>query len=193
MIELHRGSIAVDGVDLRSISRKTVRTRLIAIPQDPFLLPGTVRFNAAPGGSDSVADDSHIIAALAKVGLWPHVQNCGGLDADIDALALSHGQQQLFCLARAMLRRGTILVLDEATSNVDWATDELMQRVIRAEFADKTIITVAHRLRTILYSDVVVVLGDGQILEAGHPGELLARAGPFRELCGAQGITIDSI
>ncbi|RLL96888.1 hypothetical protein CFD26_106852 [Aspergillus turcosus] len=190
MIELQSGSITVDGIDLNNISRREVRSRLIAIPQDPFLLPGTVRFNASPG--ETVADNQ-IIEALEKVGLWEHVQKRGGLATDIDILALSHGQQQLFCLARAMLRPGTILVLDEATSNVDWGTDEVMQRVIREEFANKTIITVAHRLRTILDSDVVVVLGQGRILEAGHPGELLATPSQFRELCSTQGITIDSI
>ncbi|RHZ63440.1 uncharacterized protein CDV56_107137 [Aspergillus thermomutatus] len=190
MIELQSGSITIDGIDLDSISRQEVRSRLIAIPQDPFLLPGTARFNASPG--ETVADD-RIIKALEKVGLWEHIQKRGGLDTDIDILALSHGQQQLFCLARAMLRPGTILVLDEATSNADWGTDEVMQRVIREEFANKTIVTVAHRLRTILDSDLVVVLGQGCILKAGHPGELLASPSRFRELCSAQGITIDSI
>jgi ABC-type multidrug transport system fused ATPase/permease subunit len=190
MIELQSGSITIDGIDLKTIPRKEVRSRLIAIPQDPFLLPGTARLNASP---DETVADNQIIKALEKVGLWEHVQKRGGLDTDIDILALSHGQQQLFCLARAMLRPGNILVLDEATSNVDWGTDEVMQRVIREEFANKTIITVAHRLRTILDSDLVVVLGEGRILEAGHPGKLLTSPGHFRELCSTQGITIDSI
>ncbi|GES61683.1 ABC transporter [Aspergillus terreus] len=190
IIELQSGSITIDGIDLNNVSRQEVRSRLIAIPQDPFLLPGTVRFNASP--ADTVADEE-IIKALEKVGLWEHVQTRGGLDIDIDALALSHGQQQLFCLARAMLRSSTILILDEATSNVDGGTDEVMQRVIREEFANKTIITVAHRLRTILDSDFVVVLGHGCILEAGHPGGLLTSPSQFRELCSTQGITIDSI
>ncbi|GFF77533.1 hypothetical protein IFM62136_09593 [Aspergillus lentulus] len=190
MIELQSASITIDGIDLSSISRQEVRSRLIAIPQDPFLLPGTARFNASP---DETVADNQVIKALDKVGLWEHVQMRGGLDTDIDILALSHGQQQLFCLARAMLRPGNILVLDEATSNVDWGTDEVMQRVIREEFANKTIITVAHRLRTILDSDLVVVLGEGRILEAGHPGQLLTSRSQFWELCSAQGITIDSI
>ncbi|THC99810.1 hypothetical protein EYZ11_000740 [Aspergillus tanneri] len=190
MIELQSGSIMVDEIDLNSTSRQRVRSRLNAIPQDPLLLPGTVRFNASP--SETVADDQ-IMKALEKVGLWEQIQKRGGLDTDIDILALSHGQQQLFCLARAMLRPGTILVLDEATSNVDWATDEVMQRVIREEFANKTIISVTHRLRTILDSDLVVVLDQGRILEAGHPEELLASPSQFRELCSTQGITIDSI
>ncbi|GIC86176.1 uncharacterized protein Aud_002541 [Aspergillus udagawae] len=189
MIELQSGSITVDGIDLNNISRQEVRSRLIAIPQDPFLVPGTVRFNASP---DETVADNQITEALEKVGLWEHVQKRGGLDTDIGILSLSHGQQQLFCLARAILRPGTILVLDEATSNVDWGTDEVMQRVIREEFANKTVITVAHRLRTILDSDLVVVLGEGCILEVGHPGELLATPGQFRELCSTQGITIDS-
>ncbi|KAF7714218.1 Uncharacterized protein PECH_000287 [Penicillium ucsense] len=190
MIDLQSGRITIDGVSLDSVSRQEVRSRLIAIPQDPLMLPGTVRFNATP---DEAVADAMITQALEKVGLWDHVQKRGGLNIDIDTLALSHGQQQLFCLSRAMLRSGQIVVLDEATSNVDWATDQIMQQVIREEFAEKTIITVAHRLRTIIDSDLVVVMGDGCILETGHPAELLATDSQFRELCNAQGISIDNI
>lgn len=91
------------------------------------------------------------------------------------AQPLSHGQQQLFCLARAMLRESKILVLDEATSNMDAETDTLMQRIIRKEFSGHTIVTVAHRLNTIEDSDVVAVLDGGRLAEFGSPVELLAR------------------
>jgi len=106
----------------------------------------------------------------------------GGLDAQMKAQPLSQGQQQLFCLARAMLRDSRILVLDEATSNVDQETDTLMQRIIRREFAQHTIITVAHRLDTIADADVVAVLSEGRLVEFGKPEELLARQSRFREL-----------
>lgn len=183
MMELRSGGIYVDGIDLSSLPRQTVRSRLIAIPQDPFLPPGSVRFNMSPSGS---AADDQIITALGKVGLWPLVQQHGGLDSNINTLSLSHGQQQLFCLARAMLRPGMVLVLDEATSNVDWETDDKIQKIIREEFANRTILTVAHRLTTILDSDQVIVMGQGTVLEAGPPAELLAQRGPFRKLYDAQ-------
>jgi ATP-binding cassette subfamily C (CFTR/MRP) protein 1 len=184
MMELRRGAIYVDGIDLSTIPRQAVRSSLIAIPQEPLLLPGSVRFNVSPV---EVVTDDQIVTALQRVGLWMLVQqHQGGLDGDIDSLALSHGQQQLLCLARAILRPGTVLVLDEATSNVDWATDEKMQQVIREEFHNRTILTVAHRLTTILDSDQVVVMGHGTVLEAGPPDELLARRGHFWELYEAQ-------
>ncbi len=98
---------------------------------------------------------------------------------------LSQGQQQIFCLARAMLRReGRVLVLDEATSSVDKETDTELQRLIRAEFGGWTILTVAHRLETILDSDRVLVLDKGRVVENGAPGELLAKRGAFWELNG---------
>ena len=98
---------------------------------------------------------------------------------------LSQGQQQLFCLARAMLRKSKILVLDEATSNVDSETDALMQQIIREVFAQHTIITVAHRLNTIADSDIVAVLHEGNLVEFGPPGELLQRPSMFRDLNNA--------
>lgn len=183
MMELRGGGIYVDNIDISTIPRQIVRSRLIAIPQEPFFPPGTVCFNMSPSGT--VANDQ-IITALEKVGLWSLIQQHGGLDSNIDTLSLSHGQQQLFCLARAMLRPGMILVLDEATSNVDWETDDKIQKVIREEFQNRTILTVAHRLTTILDSDQVIVMGHGTVLEAGPPDELLVKRGHFWELYDAQ-------
>ncbi|KAF7853431.1 hypothetical protein EAF04_010722 [Stromatinia cepivora] len=184
LMELRQGQIYVDGFDLSTIPRQAVRSSLIAIPQEPFLLPGTVRFNVSP--VESVADEQ-IISTLERVGLWALVQqHQGALDGDMAALALSHGQQQLLCLARAMLRPGTILVLDEATSNVDQATDEKMQQIIREDFRDRTVLTVAHRLSTILDSDQVIVMGEGIVVESGPPTELLAKRETFWELYRSQ-------
>jgi ATP-binding cassette subfamily C (CFTR/MRP) protein 1 len=98
---------------------------------------------------------------------------------------LSQGQQQLFCLARAMLRKSKILILDEATSNVDSETDALMQQIIREVFAQNTIITVAHRLKTISDSDMVAVLHEGKLIEFGPPSELLQRPSMYRDLNSA--------
>ncbi|KAF4624451.1 hypothetical protein G7Y89_g13720 [Cudoniella acicularis] len=176
------GTITIDGLDLSTIPREIIRSRILAIPQEPFILSGTVRLNADPF---KLVSDDLIIAALTKVGLWTILESRGGLDAEMTANPLSQGQQQIFCLARAMLRRGNrILVLDEATSNVDAETDGVMQRLIREEFKEWTIITVAHRLDTILDSDKILVLDKGVIVENDSPDELLARKGAFWELRG---------
>lgn len=179
LIELDSGTIVIDGVDLRTVPREVIRTRMIAIPQDPFVLSDTVRVNAEPTGK---ASDDAIISALKKVKLWDSIQIRGGLDAQMKSQPLSQGQQQLFCLARAMLRKSRILLLDEATSNVDGETDALMQLIIRKEFAQHTIITVAHRLNTISDSDMVAVLHEGKLVEFGPPGELLDKPSMFRDL-----------
>lgn len=142
----------------------------MTLPQDPLILIGSVRLNADPASTN---DDNAIIEVLTKVGLWSVLSDRGGLDAEITASTLSKGQQQLLALARALLKKGKILLLDEPTSNVDAETDKTMQRILREEFAECTILTVAHRLNTIIDSDVVLVLDGGRLAEMGRPQELL--------------------
>lgn len=114
MIDLHSGRIIVDGLDISTIPREEIRTRLVGVPQDAFLIDGSsVRLNADPAGG---LTDAAIEDALRAVELWDIVTDNGGLDTSIEELHLSHGQRQLFCIGRAILRPSPIVVLDEATS-----------------------------------------------------------------------------
>lgn len=192
------GTVLVDGVDLAALPRDTVRSRLIAVSQDLFFLPGTMRQNLDPyrdydDGENGTAraDDHRLEAALRRVRLWDAVAEAGGLGSEFDETKLSQGQRQLFSLARALLRRrgdgGGIVLLDEATSSVDAETDALVQRVVREDFSGHTVVSVAHRLETIVDFDRVVILEKGCVAEEGCPRELLARPGGsrFRELWDA--------
>ncbi|TIA11583.1 putative multidrug resistance protein [Aureobasidium pullulans] len=184
LLDISAGVVIVDDIDISKIPRQQTRESIIAIPQDPYILSGTVRFNAAPHAAPFSETDSEvagepfpdrdIIAALERVDLWGLVSGRGGLDASMSDLGLSQGQKQLFCLARAILRRSTsrLLILDEATSSVDKHTDELMRRVIESEFRDHTIISIAHRLGSLLGCDRVVVMDGGRIAEVGAPATL---------------------
>ncbi|PGH20053.1 hypothetical protein AJ80_03703 [Polytolypa hystricis UAMH7299] len=183
LIELGSGSITIDGFDITTLPRETLRSRLICIPQEPFLLYGcSVRLNLDPSG-DFVHDDI-LIDALKKVQIWDIVEGAGGLDANITAETFSQGQKQLVCFARAMVRKsGNVLILDEATSSIDTQTDKIMQTLIRSEFANHTVIAIAHRLDTILDFDEVVVLDQGRVKERGPPEHLLEIKGAFSDLC----------
>ena len=183
LLDLSSGNILIDGVDISTIPRQDTRSRLIALPQDRYLLAGSVRYNVDPlqACSDRAIED-----ALEKVELYHLVEGAGGLDATLTNEMLSHGQGQLLCLARAMLRKSCVLILDEATASVDIQTDSLMQRLIRSEFRTHTIIAVAHRLDTIIDFDNVVVMDRGHIAEYGPPKALLRKGTAFKELYQAQ-------
>lgn len=181
MLPIESGEIEIDGLDLQRLPRTTIRERLNVIPQDALFLPGTVRMNLDPRGE---SNDSALVEALEKVQLWSTLEARGGLDGELENDLLSHGQRQLFCLATAILRKTRIVVLDEATSNVDHKTDELMQRIIREEFEGRTVIAVAHRLNTIMDFDRVAVLDQGQLCELDSPMALLARQSMFRSMWG---------
>ncbi|CAN9446968.1 unnamed protein product [Alternaria alternata] len=185
MVELSSGSITIDSVPLTRIPRQTIRSRLIGLPQDAYLLPGSVRLNADPLKE---SDDKAIMAALKDVQLWDTIVAKGDaekyghpLDVEVEDLHFSHGQRQLFCLARAMLKKdkSTVVVMDEATSNLDAASDAHVQRLLRSRFPHHTLITVAHKLDTILDFDKVVVMNKGQLVEYGCPHKLLDRQGSW--------------
>ncbi|RFU28640.1 hypothetical protein B7463_g7701, partial [Scytalidium lignicola] len=179
LLDIESGSITIDGIDISTLPRDAIRSRLIAIPQDPYLLYGTVRLNVDPF---QTASEEDVIGALRKVGLWTMVNEKGGLDIMIDEGTFSHGQRQLMSLARSLLRKGKILVLDEATSSVDKKTEEVMQQIIREDFKEYTIIAIAHRLKTILDFDKVAVIDKGRLLEYENPTVLLSQQSAFRDL-----------
>ena len=176
---LIRALVLIDDIDIAKVNRQIIRSRMNAIPQDPFFLKGSIRLNASP---ESIHSDIEIIVALLKVELWSIVELKGGLDAPLDEEFFSHGQRQLFCLARAILRRSRVVILDEVSSSIDVATDKLVQRVIREEFREATIISVAHRLDTILDFDRIALLSDGKVVEFDSPETLMQRPSAFRDL-----------
>ncbi|KXH47176.1 hypothetical protein CSIM01_06458 [Colletotrichum simmondsii] len=194
LLPLSSGTISIDGVPLDTLPLLPLRSALVAITQDQFVLPGTVRQNLDPLGivSDADADaadaENVLVSALTRVGLWATIRENGGLEAPFAEEALSHGQRQLFFLARAVLRKdaGRVLLLDEATSSVDAHTERMVKDLIRDEFKHHTIIAIAHRLDTVVDFDRVVVLDKGRVVEVGNPRDLLSQGrGKFRELWDA--------
>ena len=173
MIEPASGSILIDGVDISQIGLHDLKSRLSIIPQDPILFAGTLRFNLDPFNKYS---DSEIRMSLQHAHLKEFVDRLeGGIYHKVaqGGENLSVGQRQLICLARALLRKSKILVLDEATASVDFATDELVQSTIRSKFKECTTITIAHRLKTVLDSSRILVLDKGEIEEYDKPERLL--------------------
>nr|CAD7259046.1 unnamed protein product [Timema shepardi] len=176
------GTIKIDGVDTKDVGLQDLRSRISIIPQDPILFSGTLRRNLDPF---SEFPDYMLWNTLNDVGMKLLFSENDGLETNISdgGSNMSVGQRQLICLARAILRNNKILLLDEATANVDPLTDALIQKTIRLKFADCTVLTVAHRLNTIMDSDKVIVMDAGRMVEYDHPYKLLQnRDGPFFQL-----------
>ena len=176
------GSVRIDGVDTGTVGVGDVRSSLTAIPQEPVLFSGTVRANIDPFGT---CTDDTLWRALRKCGLESHVASMGGLDAAVGegGEGLSAGQRQLVCLARALVRETKVLVLDEASSSLDLASDRLVQLGIRHDFEGCTVICVAHRLATVVDYDRVLVLDYGRVVELGSPADLMrTEGGVFRAM-----------
>lgn len=173
IMELYEGSICIDDIDISKIHLSTLRTRLSIIPQSPILFPGSIRTNLDPFDNYS---DVEIWNVLEKVKMKEYISNQKDkLETSIIEWGdnFSTGQRQLLCLARAILRNTSILVLDEATASVDPETDKLIQTTIREEFKNCTVLTIAHRLSSIVDSDRILVLEKGNIKELGKPEILL--------------------
>ncbi|CAK1540433.1 unnamed protein product [Leptosia nina] len=173
IVEPSSGKIMIDGIDISTIGLHQLRSRITIIPQDPVLFSGTLRMNLDP--FESFTDDQ-IWRSLEHAHLKTFVQGlASGLLHEVSEGGgnLSVGQRQLVCLARALLRKTPLLVLDEATAAVDLETDDLIQKTIRTEFASCTVLTIAHRLNTIMDSTRVMVLDKGQLVEYAPPDQLL--------------------
>ncbi|KAK1985875.1 ABC transporter [Colletotrichum cereale] len=182
LLRLHHpsaGTIEMDGVDISTVPVNQLRESLVALPQDPLFLPGTVRGNLDPFGA---RDDAAVWGALEKTGLEGLFEDKGGLEAELKTDWLSAGQKQLFCMARAILRDGRVLLLDEATSSLDQATEHLVQDLIRSEFQGWTVVVVAHRLKAVVDFDKIVTLQDGRAVEFDHPKTLLDKGGVFASM-----------
>ena len=192
MLDLTKGEILIDNMSLSPLRRQAIRCSFVTIPQEPYFLAGTIRFNIDP--FRSLDNDIAIQSALQRVGLWNLIQENGGLDVQFDNTPLSKGQEQLFCLARALVRKVAlgnknhgILVLDEVTSNVDSATEEIITEVLEDDFRGWTTLAVAHRLGTVRRYDKILVLDQGKIMEEGEPDQLLEEEySMFRDLWMSQ-------
>ncbi|XP_066489435.1 ATP-binding cassette sub-family C member 9 isoform X4 [Tiliqua scincoides] len=175
MVDIFDGKIIIDGVDISKLPLHTLRSRLSIILQDPILFSGSIRFNLDP---ECKCTDDTLWEALEIAQLKNMVKALpGGLDAVVTEGGenFSVGQRQLFCLARAFVRKSSILIMDEATASIDMATENILQKVVMTAFADRTVVIIAHRVHTILTADVVIVMKRGIILEYDTPENLLAQ------------------
>uniref|UniRef100_A0A6M2EBS8 ABC-type xenobiotic transporter n=1 Tax=Populus davidiana TaxID=266767 RepID=A0A6M2EBS8_9ROSI len=177
LVEPTEGKIVIDGLDISTIGLHDLRSHFAVIPQDPTLFVGSVRYNLDPLSKHT---DQEIWEVLEKCHLREAIQEKEeGLNSLVaqDGSNWSMGQRQLFCLGRALLKRSRILVLDEATASIDNATDSLLQKTIRAEFADCTVITVAHRIPTVMDCTMVLAISDGKLVEYDEPLKLMSKEG----------------
>ncbi|KFA61277.1 hypothetical protein S40285_05521 [Stachybotrys chlorohalonatus IBT 40285] len=201
LVEITGGSITIDGVNISTIGLHDLRSRLAIIPQDPTLFKGTVRSNLDPFNEHT---DLELWSALRQADLIPadavmtdrttdpsriHLDSI----VEEDGLNFSLGQRQLMALARALIRGSQIIVCDEATSSVDMETDNKIQNTIVTGFKGKTLLCIAHRLRTIIGYDRICVMDAGSIAELGTPLELWKQGGIFRSMCDRSRIRVEDI
>lgn len=181
-------SIVIDGEDTMKLGLHTLRQNISIIPQIPCVFSGSIRANLDPLKKYS---DEQIIKALEETNLWEYVKKLPhGLDTDMNnsSSVFSVGQKQLICFARALLQKNKIVVLDEATANVDFETDNFIQRLIMEKFKGSTIFTIAHRLSTIANYDKVLVLDKGKVVEFDHPYLLLVRSTKDKVITNRHGV-----
>ena len=181
IIEPHYGHILIDGVDIEEIGLDLLRQKICVIPQEPVLFQASLRENLDPFGE---ASQERLEEVLKHVQVFQDSEIKGMLDKEVKEGGnnFSSGQRQLICIARALLRNSKIIFLDEATASIDYKTDALIQEVIKREFKDCTVLTIAHRINTIMEYDRVIVMDKGVIAEFGSPQELIEKNGIFAGL-----------
>jgi len=189
LVEIEGGTVTIDNTDLSKIGLSDIRGRpngISIIPQDPFLFAGPLRECLDPFGSFT---DNELIDALASVRMLPSEKGTEILDSRVEEGGTNYsvGERSLLVLARAMLARPKLLLMDEATANIDGETDGFIQRMLRSRFTGTTLLTIAHRLETIMDYDKILVMDSGRAAEFGTPSELIANNGIFTELVNATG------
>jgi ATP-binding cassette subfamily C (CFTR/MRP) protein 2 len=167
----YEGEIIFSGRELREIDLKVLRSNMTIIPQDPYIFQSTLRVNLDPLKERS---DEEIVSLLKEVRLWDKFAKDKELESEIEqgGSNLSQGEKQLLCLARALLNHNKLIIMDEATANIDSQTEVVIQELLKEKFVDCTIFMIAHRLNTILHCDKVLVLDQGNIVEFGDLNEL---------------------
>ncbi|KAF2795880.1 ABC bile acid transporter-like protein [Melanomma pulvis-pyrius CBS 109.77] len=168
------GRILIDGVDIATVNRQALRSRVTFLAQEPVLFPGSMRKNLDPLDEFSDGACESVLSKIAGNHNWTLSTKIEG-----GGKGLSQGQRQLVGLARAMLRRSPVLIMDEATASIDFETAQRIQSVLREEMSESTVITIAHRLEAVRNADFCVVLGKGKLIKAGRAAEMLREGGEF--------------
>ena len=180
IIEAYKGSIYIDDVNISNVPLKQLRRSISIVPQEPFLLEGTLKTNLDPL---NLYSDDEINEVLTNVKLYEMLEHdsandqtkLNGLNTEIKEYGnnLSFGCRQLLCVARAILRKSKVIILDEATSSVDQKTEDIISNAVDNMFKDSTVLIIAHRINTVKKCDRIIVMDEGQIVEVGKPDELI--------------------
>lgn len=173
------GTIRIDGIDISTVDKQALRSRVTFLAQEPVLFPGSMRKNLDPLDEYSDAACESVLCKIAGNHDWTLSSKIEG-----GGKGLSQGQRQLVGLARAMLRRSAVLIMDEATASIDFETAQRIQKVLREEMKQSTVITIAHRLEAVKSADYCVVLGKGKVIKAGRAADMLHEGGEYSGMLG---------
>ena len=180
IVEAFEGKITIDGQDIANIPLKKLRRAISIVPQEPFLLEGTLKTNLDPL---NIYSEQEINDVLEKVQLYQMLEHDNvmgknalkGINTEIKEYGnnLSFGCRQLLCVARAILRKSKVIILDEATSSVDQKTEDIISNAVDTMFKESTVITIAHRINTVKKCQKIIVMNAGEVVEVGNPEELI--------------------